>query len=95
MFVNNETRSGLRMKETHPEIPDSRNTQSFYQERKLVNSRSNGSNIPRSVNPYASDDGIAQYRAQAVESLLPLCFTERSGRKQEINEFYDRRDRGG
>jgi len=61
----------------------------------LVDSGSNGGNVPGSVSPYASDDSFAEYRTQAVESLLPSYFTGCPGWKQEINEFDDRGNRGG
>jgi len=83
------------MEETHLEKPHSTNAQRFHEQWNLINSRSDGCNVPRSVNPYASDDSLAKYRTQAVESLLPSCFAERSVWKQEIYEFHDRRYRGG
>lgn len=61
----------------------------------MVNSGSDGSNVPRSMNPYSPDDSLSEHRTQAVESLFPSCFAGRSGWKQKIDEFHDRGDRGG
>ena len=83
------------IKETNLEISDDANTQGFHEQWNLVNSRSDSSDLPRSVGPYASNYPLAKYRTQAVESLLPRGFTKRSDRKQEINELYDRGDGGG
>ena len=80
--------------ETRLEVPDSRNPQRFHEQWNLVDSPPDSRNVPRSVDPYASDYTFAQYRTQAVKSLLPSSFTKSSGRKQEVDEFYDRGDRG-
>jgi len=49
-------------KEAHLEISDSTNAQRFHEQWNLVNSRSDGSNVPRSMDPYVSNYTLAQYR---------------------------------
>lgn len=52
---------GWELKETRLEIPDSTNTQRFHEQWNLVNTRSDGSNIPSSMDPYASNYTLTQY----------------------------------
>lgn len=80
------------MNGAHREIPDSTDAQRFHEEWNSVNSCPDGGNIPRSVNPYTSYYTLAEYRTQAVESLLPSSLAECSCWEQEINQFYDCRD---
>lgn len=83
------------MKGTHLKIPDGTNTQRFYKQWDLIDSSPDSNNVPRGVNPYAPNDSFAKHRTEAVKSLLPSCFTKRSGWKQKIDKFHDRGDRRG